>query len=431
MKRDLKEDWVGEIKKLNKEPMKYVYICPIVKEDLEVLDPAIELFAAQDIGSKNISIVFALEEKYTDDSVPTIKTLISKYKDNFREMFYIVHPFGIPGEVSGVKGANINWATRHFVKYIEERGEKMEEYLLITCDSDLRPHPKYLSAITYKYFTAKEPLRTFFSTAVHTFNNNIWRVPPINRVFAHSLTLAIFHSWVVDKKYRDTWSSYLVNLRTVHDVGYWDPEVGIDDTTFYWNAAIRFKGNFKGEEVYIPTYNDAVENENFIKSHKSLYKQQLRWGWGIIVFPITLAGFYKNPEITFLTKLSMFLKLFNNQLLFLTVIYTITLSTPILNILSPEFQYSSASYNLAKVMSTILTSLMFLNIPVYIVRTKLSPLPKDWKFWRRLLDFGEIALITVNMLTFGFIPKIQAQTEMLFNRFRDKYYATEKVIIKK
>lgn len=154
-------------------------------------------------------------------------------------------------------------------------------------------------------------------------------------------------------------------------------------------------------------------------------------GWGIIVFPITLAGFYKNPEITFLTKLSMFLKLFNNQLLFLTVIYTITLSTPILNILSPEFQYSSASYNLAKVMSTILTSLMFLNIPVYIVRTKLSPLPKDWKFWRRLLDFGEIALITVNMLTFGFIPKIQAQTEMLFNRFRDKYYATEKVIIKK
>lgn len=431
MRRDLETDFVSLIEEMGEKPMKYVYICPIVKEGMATLDPAIKMFAEQDIGAKNISIIFALEEKYKDISVPNCETLIARYKEDFREISYIVHPQGIPGEVAGVKGANINWATRHFVKLIEKRGEKMEEYLLITCDSDMRPHEKYLSAITHKYYTTENKLRTFYSTAVHTFSNNIWNVPPINRVFAHSLTLAIFHAWVVQKHFRDTWSSYVVNLKTVHEVGYWDPEVGIDDTTFYWNAAIRFKGEFSGEEVYIPTYNDAVENKNFVDSHKALYKQQLRWGWGIIVFPITMAGLYKNNDIPFLRKINMLLMLIHNQLLFLTVIYTITLSTPIMNILSPEFQYSSASYNLSKVMSYILTALMFLNIPVYIIRNKLTPQPNEWKLWRRVIDLFEIALITVNMLTFGFIPKIHAQTEMLFNKFRDKYYATEKVAIEK
>jgi hypothetical protein len=26
----------------------------------------------------------------------------------------------------------------------------------------------------------------------------------------------------------------------------WDPELGIDDTTFFWNAVIRFKVSLKG-----------------------------------------------------------------------------------------------------------------------------------------------------------------------------------------
>ena len=434
MDRDIATDWMDEIEKLETKKdkdLKYVYICPIVNEGMDVLGPGIDMFAKQTVGAENISIVFALEEKFQHESIPNCEKLIEKYKDQFGEMYYDVHPMGIPGEASGVKGANINWASRRFVKRVRDRGEKLSKYLLITCDSDLRPHKKYLSSITYKFLTSQQPYKTFYSTAIHTFNNNIWKVPAINRVFAHSLTLAIFHSWVVQKEMRDTWSSYVVNLKTVHKVGYWDPQVGIDDTTFYWNALLRYKGKFYGEEVYVPTYNDAVENENYIKSHKSLYKQQLRWGWGIIVFPITMAGLYKNRDISFFRKIWMILKLVHNQMLFLTVVYSVTFTRPILTLFSPEFQYSSASYNLARATSVILTALMFLNIPVYIVRQRLTPHPDGWSFRRRVYDFFEIILITVNMLTFGFIPKVQAQTEMMFNKFRTKYYATEKVAINK
>lgn len=431
MQRDLSTDWIGKIKETGKEIPNIIYICPIVKEGMDVLEPAFQSLADQEIDTKKISVVFALEERFTDVSIPNCEKVIEKFGKNFKEIYYTVHPYGIEGEVAGVKGANINWATRDFYKKLLDRGEKPEQYLLLTCDCDQRWHPKFLSAICYRYITCEKPFNTFFSTAVHTFNNNIWRVPPINRVFGHSLTLAIFHSWVVEPHLRDTWSAYLVNLQTVHNVGYWDPTVGIDDTPFFWNAKIRLRNDFHGEEVYIPTYNDAVENETFLKSHKSLYKQQHRWGWGIIVFPITMSAFYKNRELSIFQKISMTLNLIHNQLLFLTVVYTITFALPIVGLVSPEYQFSSASHNLTQTMRFLLTALMFLNIPIYLVRRKLSPYPKEWGFWRKSLDFFEIILITVNMLTFGFIPKIHAQTEMLANKFNKKFYATEKIAIKK
>lgn len=431
LKRDEHFDFMRAINDSGKQIPKYVYLCPVVNEGMDVLEPTFEAFASQDIGPERISVVFALEERFEEVSRSNAEKIIERFGPKFKEWIISVHPNDIEGEVLGVKGANINWAGRNFVKAVKKRGESIADYLLITADSDMRPHPKYLSAITWKYLNDEKPLRRYYSTAVHTFNNNVWRVPPINRVFSISLTMALFHDWVVRGKKRETFSSYVVNLQTVHDVGYWDPQIGIDDTTFYWNALIRFAGDFGGREVYIPTYNDAVENQTFWKSHKSLYKQQHRWGWGIIVFPMTFAGVYKNKDIPFFTKMRMIFQVTENQLLFLTVVYTLTLSVPILQILSPEYQFSAASYNLTRIMRFILTGLMLLNIPIFWVRQQITPSPKDWPLWRKVLDFFEVVLVSINMLTIGFIPKVHAQTEMLLNKFNKKYYATEKVAIKK
>jgi hypothetical protein len=434
MNRDLKIDWMGKIKseKLPYENFKYVYICPIVNEGMSVLEPTIEAWSRSDVGSEKISVVFALEERFADQSKVNTKKLIEKYQGRFREMLEIVHPNNIEGEVEGVKGANINWATRIFVERVTERDEKLEDYILITCDSDLRPHEKYLSAITYKYLTVPDPRRKFFATAIHTYNNNIFRVPVMIRIFSSSLTLALMQEWVVSKKIKETFSSYVVNLKTVQEIGYWDPQVGIDDTTFYYNALIRFAGDFKGEEVYIPTHNDAVENETPAKSYKSLYKQQLRWGWGAIVFPMTFAGLYKNKEIPIRKKLQIMASIVDDRLIFRTVVFTITFGLPIMSLLSPEFQFSSAAYNLPRLMSGVLTGVSLFTIPIVYIRRKLTGVPKEWDALRNIQDFAEIILISINLLTFGFLPFLQAQTEMMMGRgFRKRYYATEKVAIKK
>jgi len=386
----------------------------------------------------------AMEEGKQELQEKNFRIIQEKYGERFNSMQYYVHPAGIPGEIAGVKGGNINWATRSYVEELEEKGEDLGEYLLITCDSDLRPHPKYLSAVTYKYLTVEEPKMRFYTSALHTFNNNIWRVAPIIRSQSAMLTLVILHDWVIEKTkrffwsdeevyVRDSFSSYIVNLQTLKDLQFWDPEIANDDTAFFWNALARTKGKFKSQEVYIPTYNDAVENKNLWESHKSFYKQQHRWGWGIITLPISAAAMIEDKEFPLKRKFMLFQRMFETQIWYLTIVFVLTFGLKIMGWLNPEYQFSAISHNLPKLLSYIFTFITLTNIPIVFARRQITKVPEGWKWWRHLLDFAETVLITVNMLTFGFIPYLQAMTEMMLGRTDSNrnFYITEKVKMKK
>lgn len=429
-KRDVKRNWIKDLQELppkGTQKMKYVLIYPIVKEGLDVINPAMDAWINQDIGAENISLVFAIEEKFKDEVLSTIETVKKRYGDKFRETMTFVHRNDIHGEVSGVKGANINWATRHFVREIQKRGEELNEYLLITNDSDFRPHRKYLSSITYKYFTVEKPNQKYYTSALYKLTNNLWDVPVFVRTQSAFITLVILHAWVVEKKRRDSFSAYVVSLETVQKVGYWDPSVGIDDTTFYWNARTRFDGDFYGEEVYVPVTSDAVENVNTLATYKALYRQQYRWGAGVIVFPMTFAGFYKNKRVRFSEIWRATYDLLESFIFLFTVVYLMTFALPVLGWLSPEYNFSAQSVILPRLTSGLFLILTSLNIPLYIFKRKILQPPKNWPWWRVLWDVVETLLITVNMLTFTFLPYLQARTELMFGKgWKKEYYATEK-----
>ncbi len=447
-KRDTTTDWVGKIDNEAKEEAKeirFVYLCPVSSESLDILEPSFEAWANSDIGADKIDVVIAMEEKKKDLQLENLKHLKEKYGKKFGSIRHYIHPFGIEGEVAGVKGANINWAGRHFVMDLEKEGKDISKYLLISCDSDLRPHPKYLSAVLYKYLTVEDRDNRYYASALHTFNNNIWHVPSLIRAQSNMLTLVLLQNWVVDKLkripfvgeniyVRDTFSSYIVNLGTLKKLEFWNPEIANDDTAFYWNAMVRTKGTFKSQEVYIPTYNDAVENETFVKSHVSYYKQQHRWGWGVINVPITMAAlFSKKSEFPIYRKLFLLKNIFEYQIWYLTVVFILTFGLSIMGWLSPTYQYTVLAYNLQRALSYIFTAITLTNIPMVIFRRQITPVPKDWKWWRHVLDFAETFLVTVNMLTFGFIPYVQAQTEMMLGQaaFKRNFYITDKVRMKK
>jgi hypothetical protein len=445
MQKETGTDWVGQIKELNSEKFKelrYIYLCPVYAETLEILEPSFEAWVNSDIGAEKIDVVIAMEEKKKDLQLENLRKLKEKYGHKFGSMRYYIHPSGITGEVAGVKGANINWAARNLVKDLREEGKDLRNYLLITCDSDLRPHPKYLSAVTYKYLTIEDPEYTFYASAVHSFNNNIWNVPPMIRTQSNMLTTVVLHLWVFDRSFRfpftkervytkDTFSSYIVNLNTLEEIEFWDPEIPNDDTAFYWNSILRTKGKFKSQEVYVPTYNDAVENKTFLKSHVSFYKQQYRWGWGIINFPISLAVMFSDRKDFPAYKKLLMLKMMFDYLWVLTVVFVLTFGLNITGWLNPSYQYSVFAYNLPRILSYVFTLVVFSNIPLVLLRRKITPVPKDWKWWRHILDFLETFLIAINMLTFAFVPYIQAITEMMLGRtkFKRNFYVTEKVRI--
>ena len=235
MKRDIETDFVSKCKEVNEkrfDELKYIYLCPVYKEGLNVLEPSFEAWSKSDISAKRIHVIVAMEEKTAKDlQIPQFEALEKKYGDKFGSMEYSVHPSGIEGEAAGVKGANINWAVRNYVKRLEKEGRDIHDYMLITCDCDLRPHPKYLSAITYKYLTADLPDQKYYTSAVYTLNNNIWRVPVLIRVQSTMLTLVTIHNWTTEKyetipfsssifSSKASFSSYVVNLKTVKDVHY-------------------------------------------------------------------------------------------------------------------------------------------------------------------------------------------------------------------
>jgi hypothetical protein len=424
------------------EKLKFTYLCPVFSEGLDTLEPSFKSFAHNTIGADKIDVVFAVEEQKADYQKKNFEYLKKKFGSKFRSMRYYIHPAGIPGEVAGVKGANINWAARHYVKDIEAEGQNIEEFLLVTCDSDLRPHKKYLAAVAYKYFeNGKEKNNYYYASALHTFKNNIWEVPHIIRVQSNMLTLVLLYTWVMDKKkvipfkgeemyIRDTFSSYIVNLKTLKDFKFWDPEIANDDTAFYCNAMVRSKGTFKSEEVYIPTYNDAVQNKTYWKSHVSYYKQQHRWGWGSINVPTTYSAIFNDKDnFPFWRKLVIFQYLFETQIWYLSVAFVLTFGLALMGMINPSYGFTAYSYNLAQLMSVVFTFITLLNIPLIFYRRKILGVPKSWKWYRHVLDFAEIIFITVNMLTFGFIPYIQAKTELMLglSSFKRNFYITEKV----
>ena len=441
---EMNTDWVSKIDmEIGEESkrVRFMYLCPVVSESLDTLEPTFEAWSKSDIGADRIDVVVAMEEKKKDLQIANFEHLKQKYGKKFGSMRYYIHPAGIEGEVAGVKGANINWAARHYVEDLEKEGKDIANYMVITCDSDLRPHPKYLSAVLYKYLTVEDRDNTYYASAVHTFNNNIWRVPPLIRAQSNMLTLVLLQGWVVDKFKRipflgeriyvkDTFSSYIVNLKTLKEIEFWDPEIANDDTAFYWNAMVRSKGTFKSQEVYIPTYNDAVENESFVKTHVSYYKQQHRWGWGSVNVAITMASlFSKSEKFPIYRRAFMLKNIFEYQVWYMTVVFILSFGLIIMGWLSPSYQFTVLAYNLQRALSYIFAIITLTNIPIVIFRRQLSPVPKNWKWWRHLLDFAETFLVTVNMLTFGFIPYVQAQTEMMLGlaKFKRNFYVTEKV----
>ncbi len=443
MNRSLAEDWVGKIKKLKNpraDKLRYIYLCPVYGEEFDILDSSFADWAKSDIGVEKIDVVMAMEEKKSEMQIENFKKLKEKYGKKFGSMNYFVHPFGIPGEIVGVKGGNINYATRNYVKKLEEEGKDLRDYLLVTCDSDLRPHAKYLSSVTYEYLTVENPEYTFFTSAVHTFNNNIWSVPSLIRVFSNTTTLAVLYTWVFERSVksifskeeyftRDTFSSYIVNLQTLKNMEFWDPEIPNDDTAFYWNSMVRTKGNFKGQEVYVPTYNDAVENKDFKSTHVAFYKQQYRWGWGKIPLPITMSVILrKGSGVTTFKKTQMFKSVIDQMWQF-SVVFLLSFGVFIVTLLDPTYKYTAFAYNLPNVISYVLTVAMLTNIWIVILRRKVTPIPKNWPWWRNILDMLETYLISINMLTFNFIPQVQAITEMMLGKgkFKRNFYITEKV----
>ncbi len=438
MRRDMERNWKEDVQKLNfatlpnpeQLPQKlselyHILIVPIYKEPFDMLDETFErMIAAQDYPlMKNVIIVTAVEERAGEEQKKVIAQLKEKYASKVYAIWDFYHPFGLPGEVVGDACANLRWGGIQMSKKLAEEKINSKHVIFTKFDSDTYLHPKFLSALTYSYLTNEKRFNSFFSPAILIYSNNQWKVPAITRVFFATLTLGVLNEWIADRSKKQSFSCYSANMSILEKTDFWDASTGAEDTYFYWNAFLHLDGDFAGHSFYLPITMDAVEGKGFWSSVKSLYKQQLRWGWGALIMPIAIQGMRWNKRIKISQKIAKFAVLFRAYSFLLTAGVLLTVTMPLLTLLNEDFGFSSVSYNLPRVISFLLTASLIFQIPAkyYTYKFYGAP-PKERSAWFKAWWWVlEPLMMFVNIWTYYLIPRLQALYELTLGKNRKTF----------
>ncbi len=425
-RQELQTDWSKKFQKIwGSEHLKHLIVIPAVNEPYEVLAESFASLADQKYPKENLFIVFSAEEKFAPRVLADIERIKKKFGRSLGTVWTTAHPYGLPGEAVGA-AANRTWAAKIALKEIKKRGLPVEDFLVTTLDADMRLHPQFLARLGYAFLTDPHRFDKFYQTAVYLFDNNLWEVPSLMRIQANSITLAVLSSWVVEPNTKDTWSCYSVALPTLIEAGFWDPAIGVDDTTFYWNAFLKKEGRFEGNHFYIPVYADAVQDQGLLRTHVSQYKQLLRWGWGVVTFPIAMKGFL-TTKVPLGLKISKLYHLIEKFAIWYTLAFLITFGFAILSLVNPEIKLTTLGYLLPKISGVVLTAALVILFPITIFRNKIvRPMPANWSWWKKLWTWVEGPLVVVNLLLYNFAPYLDAETRLMIGK-RLEFWPTPKV----
>jgi hypothetical protein len=409
----------------SKEELRHFILIPAVNEPYNVLKDSIQGLLEQTYPLNNIILVYTMEEKYSEEVKNRIIQILGDDIKRFEEVLFFTHPAGIVGEAVGVAGANRTWGAKGAVQHLISEGKNVRNYVFSTIDADHVLDRQYIARLSHLYLSSDRRDYRFYTTALHLFNNNIWDVPVLMRIETNSITLgSLSQSVVVSPSLKDTFASYSSSLVTLIDADYWDVKEGVDDTLFFWRAFFVRDGDFCATFHYIPYSADAVQSENMYKTHLSMYRQLLRWGWGAIAIPISVKEFIRNKKVPWGIKTLWVLRHLENKVFMISIVFLMTFGIPIITIVNPVARQTISVYSLPDAMSVILSLALVMLIPITIFRTKIiKPYPAGRPFWRRFLMLFEGPLVVVNLFTFSFLPFIEAQTRMMFGkRMRDLYH---------
>lgn len=436
-RKAVKINWLKETQKLdrtllaNSEELpegnlpKQLIVIANYGESYEVLSRSIKALMNQNYPRELLYLAVSIEQRKADKDADYAKRgeyLRRDFGDFFGErLMFFVHPANIPGEAVGA-AANRTWGTKNAVEVLEERGEKISEFLITAPDGDLVFHKEYLGAIAYKWLTAEKRNQKFYQTALYTFNNNYWNVPLLVRILMINLTLPVLASGVFEKHKRETWSCFTLNLQVMKAVNYWDTSLAIDDTTFYWRPYFYFNGDWYCEVFYIPLSADAIYHPSYIKNHLEQYKQYVRWGWGVITVPLALKTLLSSKKIPFFTKVNKIYHLFEVFVFWKVLAFLIAFGIPIVLIIRRDLDNYVIAYTLPQTVSSILSLATLLLIPSTFYKILIiPPRPQNMSKLKYVLTLLiEAPLNIVSLFTFSFLPFIEATTRMMFGQKHTK-----------
>ncbi len=422
-----KTDWMAKVratKEMDAADIYHLVIFPIVKEGPDIIEPAVQALCQQQFPTRQMVVVFALEERAEEHIKQGVITVEKKYKDRFWACFTAVHPEGLPHEAK-VKGANVTYAARQATRFFEERKLPLEHIIVSCFDADTVVSPDYFACLTYHFMTHPKRQRASFQP-IPVYHNNIWNVPGFARVLeTGSSFFQLIEATNPEKLV--TFSSHSMSFKALVDVGYWPVDMISDDSAIFWKCYIHYDGDYQVVPMYVTLSMDVACADTWWRTVQSVYKQKRRWAWGVENFPLVIRAFLQPNKIPFYQKLRQAFKLYEGHMSWATwgIILSVIGWLPII-FARKEFAASVVYYNVPDIADTIFhLGSLCLGISI-ILSLALLPKTKVRHSW--LLKCGhalEWLLVPVILLFLGSLPALDAQTRLMFGRYLE-FWVTDK-----
>lgn len=426
-------DWhVKNIKRLQKHPapvrpseVVHVILIAAYNEGKDVLEPTVQSVLASNYDMKKVILVIAYEARDGAQSEDASEALVDEYGDQFMHAMAIKHPL-TPHEVRG-KGGNITYAGRILQKNLEKWGIEPYRVQVTTLDSDNRPHPNYLAALTYTFCLCTEPKYISFQPVV-MYTNNIWDAPALMRVVATGNSF-----WNIILTMRPhlirNFSSHAQSMEALIDTNFWSVRTIVEDGHQFWRTYFRYDGKHEVYPIYVPIYQDAVLAEGYRRTLKAQFIQVRRWAWGAsdIAYVVTRGFFIKNklPKWDLITKT---LRLIEGHVSWATAPLILTFSAFIPILFNPDDIGANLLPNTASSIQRI--AMVGLVITMFLSFKALPPKPQRYKRRRTFFMVVQWAFLPLTSIAYSSFAALNSQTRLFFGRYLDKFDVTEKAVKK-
>ena len=403
----------------------HAIIIATYNEAKEVLEPTIQSVLASDYDMKKVILVIAYEERGGPQVEQHTNELIKEYKSHFKYAVAIKHPDGMEGEVKG-KGGNITYAARELEHYIEEKKIDPLHVIVTTLDSDNRPHPQYLAALSYLYSVTEDPLYVSYQP-IPMYTNNIWDAPAPMRVIATGNSF-----WNIVLSMRPhmirNFSSHAQSLASLRDTDYWSVRTIVEDGHQFWRTYFRYDGHHDVYPLYVPIYQDAVLSATYRKTLKAQFLQLQRWAYGASdVAYVAEKGFFTPNKIPKFDVLAKFFRLLEGHVTWAVAPLILAFSAFIPSLFHPK---SFAANQLPIIASRIQTIALIGIVVTLFLSVKLLP-PKPERYKRRRTIFMMLQWVMLPVTTIGYnsLSALYSQTRLMFGKYMENFVVTDKAVV--
>lgn len=392
-------------------------------ETRDVLEPTVKSVLASRYDMKKVILVLAYEERGGPEIEALANSLIEEYGDKFYHAFATKHPKDIPGEVIG-KGGNITYAGRRLKVVLEEKGIDPAHILVTTLDSDNRPDPNYLGALTYTFCSTEDPKHASYQP-IPMFLNNIWDAPAPMRVVATGNSF-----WNIILSLRPhllrNFSSHAQPMDALIDTDFWSTRTIVEDGHQFWRTWFRYDGKYDVYPIYVPIYQDAVLAETYRRTLKMQFIQVRRWAWGASdIAYFANQAFFKKNKIPLHQRTSKFLRLLEGHISWSTAPLILLLAAIIPFFLNPDSYVANQLPQVASKLQQV--AMLGILISLFLSLRMLPPKPERYKRRRTLwMVFQWVYLIPTTVI-YSACAAIYSQTRLMFGWYLG-WIITEKAV---